>query len=116
MGAEIRVGGVYSVSRAGGRFGVVKVVDHQPESGTVFVRVFSADFRTRPDDASFAGREPGRLDESLGVGIPALAVTERVFTFWGPVPLFTDGITEAELADLAESSPGSKAQDDLIYT
>jgi hypothetical protein len=115
MVAEVRVGGVYSVGRAEGKFGVVKVLAHQPETDIVSTRVFAAFFQVRPDPAWFADRDPGRLDEALGVGLAALPVTGRVFRFWGPELLFVEPVSDAEQNDLTGGSGVAKPWDDLIF-
>src|SRR5262249_32479957 len=98
-----------------GSFGVVKVVAHQPEKCTVYVRTFAAHFKVRSQADSFADQEPGTLDEELGIGIGVLPVTERVFLYWDPGLLFSQAITESEKEGLGYCFGLARPWDDLIY-
>ena len=97
----VEVGGVYAVVRDGETFGVVKVLAHQPEADAIYARVFGARALERPAPDWFEDREPGKLDEELGVGVGVLPVTGRVFEVWNPDFLFSQEITEADREDLA---------------
>ena len=115
MDGEVQVGGVYSVARAEGYFGVVKVVAHQPERNTIYARAFGPHFKVRPGAEWFKDRQPGKLDEELGIGIGVLPVTQRVFEFWQPELLFSQAITEAEREDLGYCFGMAQPWDDLMY-
>jgi hypothetical protein len=115
MDREVQVGGVYSVARAEGYFGVVKVVAHQPERSTIYARTFGPHFKVRPEAEWFEDRQPGKLDEELGIGIGVLPVTQRVFEFWQPELLFSQAITEAEREDLGFCFGMAQPWDDLMY-
>jgi hypothetical protein len=101
MAVAIQVGAVYSVRRADGSFGVVKVVAFQPEDRTVYARTFGPYFKERPAADWFEQREASNLDDELGIGIGVLPVTVRVFRFWEPEWLITQSVSEAEKEDLA---------------
>ena len=110
----MQVGGVYSVARAKGSFGVVKVVA-QDEQNTIYARIFGSHFRVRPEAEWFENREPGKLVEELRIGIGVLPVTQRVFDFWQPMLLLSQAITEEEQENLGECLGVAQAWDDLIY-
>jgi hypothetical protein len=115
MGTEILVGGVYSVARGEGGFGVVKVLAHQPEANIVYARIYGAQATARPLLDWFEAREATKLDEELGIGIGALPVTRRVFEFWEPELLFSQAITETEEEHLGYCFGVAQPWDDLKY-
>ena len=115
MVVAIQVGAVYSVCRAEGSFGVVKVVAFQPEERTVYARTFGPYFKERPAAEWFEQRDASDLDEELGVGIGVLPVTVRVFRFWEPEWLFSQSVSEPEQEDLAYCFGLARPWDDLKY-
>jgi hypothetical protein len=114
-GAIVHVGGVFSIARGKDRYGVIKVLGHQAEANTVYARVFDVYFQTRPRADQFTDRVPGKLDETLGIGIGTLPITQRVFEYWKPQFLFAQAITVAENEDLGLCFGVAQPWDDLKY-
>jgi hypothetical protein len=112
---DLKVGGVYSVSRGGDTFGIVKVLAHQPQSRTIYVRTFKPHVTERPRKDWFENPEVDALDEELGIGIGVLPVTPRVFDYWEPQLLCLQEISAKETQDLGYCLGMAMPWDDLEY-
>ena len=114
---DITVGGVYSVARSRGTFGVVKILAYETDKDTVYARTF----RMRLPNQIHAKNmnedvaDPEGMAKRLGIGIGALPVTSRVFKYWQPELLFTQAISGDEQLDLKECFGLAQPWDDLLY-
>ena len=116
MNGDLEISGVYSIARGEeGRFGMIKILAHQPEADTIYARVFERCANVRPEIAWFEDCEHCELDELLKVAIGVLPITERVFRFWQPQLLFSQEVSDAEKDDLMECFDVAQPWDNLAY-
>ena len=114
---DITVGGVYSVARSQGTFGIVKILAYEIDKDTVYARTF----KIRLPDRIYAENmnddvaDPEGMAKRLGIGIGALPVTSRVFRYWQPELLFTQSMSGDEQIDLKECFGLAQPWDDLLY-
>jgi hypothetical protein len=115
--SDIKIGGVYSVARVNGTFGVIKILAYQPEIDCIYACTYGAYFnvRTKSDDIGQNDRQPEVMLKALGWGIGALPITKRVFEYWQPEYMFTQEISETDKSNLSECYGHAQPWDDLKY-
>jgi len=111
---EIDVGGVYSVSRAQGTFGVIKVLAYDSTKDCVYVRIYSSKTPKplRLDPNEYTSK---LLENDFEIAIGVLPITTMVFNFWKPQLLFKQSISEDEDRNLKECFGLAKPWNDLKY-
>jgi len=114
---EVVVGGVYSVARAQGTYGVVRVLAFESESDVVWARTYDLRSSSRPQarDFDFDSRDGDSLVENLPWGIGALPVSQRLFAYWRPQLMFVSGITARESKDVAPYIGEAQPWNELRY-
>jgi hypothetical protein len=88
-------GGIYSIDKGDGKFGVVKILKHDP--GIVHVRLYKNKFASRPSSVKVEELSLGSVKDKDGFGIGHLPISERDFKSWKPVLLTKSEIREDEL-------------------
>jgi hypothetical protein len=112
----IEVGGVYSVVRGCGDFGLVKVLAFEPDADIVYARTYDARFKARSKlPLTVQQREPSHMLMELRISIGVLPVTQRVFDYWQPELLFLQEITDEERQNLEECLGYAEPWDDLWH-
>ena len=114
---DIAVGGVYSVARSKGTFGVVKILAYETDKDTVYARTFKIRLphRIYAKNMNEDVADPGGMAMRLGIGIGVLPVTSRVFKYWQPELLFTQAASEEEQSNLKECFGLAQPWDDLLF-
>lgn len=114
---DITTGGVYSVARAKGTFGVVKILAYETDKDTVYARTYRMRLpnRIHAKNMNEDVADPDGMAERLGLGVGVLPVTSRVFQYWQPELLFTQAISEDERDNLKECFGLAQPWDDLLY-
>ncbi len=114
---DIVVGGVYSVARSKGTFGIVKILADEADKNTVYARTFRMKLPNRIDAKHMKEdvADPDGMARRLGIGIGALPVTSRVFQYWEPELLFTQNLSQDEQENLKECFGLAQPWNDLLY-
>ncbi len=91
----IAAGGVYSVNRGEGEFGVTKVL--VLADGVAHIRIYKNKFAERPTEIDLAELTLGGVDDPDGFGIGHLPIQEAEFRSWEPQLLAQTAVMEEEL-------------------
>ena len=88
-------GGLYSVYGGGGKYGVTKLLAFA--DGIVHVRLYKNKYDHRPNDVAVNTLSLGTINDTDGVGIGHMPVTEKEFLSWSPHLIKVTKLTEEEL-------------------
>ena len=93
--ASLQVGGIYSTDDGKGRYGVVKLLEH--EDGICHVRVYKQKFESRPTTIDVGSLSLGKPGDPDGFGMGHIPLRETGFLEWRPVLITKTTVTPDEL-------------------
>jgi len=92
---ELTPGGIYSIDRGDGTFGIVKLL--VLEDGVAHVRIYKNWFEQRPQTIELDDLSLGGIDDPDGFGIGHIPIPEKDFSSWQPELLTITMVEEEEL-------------------